>query len=89
MSEVWSSIGEPLKANDTQLAWEIWQASRAVMSKPQRITEQDAQKNYFVYFKILDSSSKRERREAGLIGMVVSPTRQTKTSTVSWITKAQ
>lgn len=44
MSEVWSSIGEPFESEDTQLAWEIWQASRAVMSKPQRITEQDAQK---------------------------------------------
>lgn len=43
MSEVWSSVGEPFENEDTQLAWEIWQASRAVMSKPQRITEQDAQ----------------------------------------------
>lgn len=43
MDEIWSSVGEPFESKDTQLAWEIWQASRSFITTPSpRITEQDA-----------------------------------------------
>lgn len=42
MDEVWSSVDEPFENEDTQLAWLIWQASRAVISaQSPRITEQE------------------------------------------------
>lgn len=42
MDEVWSSVGEQFEDEDTQLAWLIWQASRAVLgAQSPRITEQE------------------------------------------------
>lgn len=31
LDSIWSSHGEPFEREDTQLAWDIWQASRAYM----------------------------------------------------------
>lgn len=63
MDEVWSSVGEPFEDENTQLAWIIWQASRAVIgAQSPRITEQDA-------IEILKGFSKWE----DFAGMVPTP----------------